>query len=198
MRIEAEGRSRLEFFQDLYQEARSFADDILESMERNIKQYKGSDEIDGSDDRAKIVRNVTYELVESQITGYIPVAKVAPRMWSDKNERCAKSIETLLMSKRNDLPFEKMNDIDERYNPIYGGSVWLVEWDDGIVTHNTVGDVSVQCLSPIHFTGQPHLFDVTEMEYCFVQFDTTKEDIERKKTANITEELCGTTSMKNM
>ena len=180
MRIELEGGTKLRFFQDLYTEARAAADGLLEQMRKNLEQYKGSDEIDGSDFRAKTVRNITYELVESQITGYIPNPKVSPKMWSEKNERLAKSTETLLANKRNELDFEKMNDIDERYSPIYGGSVWLCEWDESIVTHNTVGDVSVDCLAPSKFTGQPYLFDVQDMEYCFVEFDTTKEDIERR------------------
>ena len=51
--------------------------------------------IDGAPESpASVVRNITYELVESQITGYIPTAKVDPKMWSEKNERLAKSIET--------------------------------------------------------------------------------------------------------
>lgn len=180
MRIELEGGTKLSFFQDLYREARAYAEALLAQMDKNHKQYKGSKEIDGSNVEAKIVRNITYELVESQITGYIPSPKVSPKMYSEKNERLAKSTETLLSNKRNDLNFEKMNDMDERYSPIYGGSVWLTEWDESIVTHNTVGDVNVTCLAPSKFTGQPHLFDIQDMEYCFVQFDTTKEDIERR------------------
>ena len=101
-------------------------------------------------------------------------------MWSEQNERNAKSIETLLRNKRNELPFEKLNDIDERFNPIYGGSVWLIEWDNSITTHNTVGDVRISCLSPRRFTGQPSIYEVKDMEYCFIQFETTKEEIVRK------------------
>ena len=180
MRIELEGGTKLSFFQDLYKDARAYAEELLAQMDKNYKQYKGSKEIDGSSVEAKTIRNITYELVESQITGYIPNPKVSPKMYSEKNERLAKSTETLLSNKRNDLNFEKMNDMDERYSPIYGGSVWLTEWDESIVTHNTVGDVNVTCLAPSKFTGQPHLFEVQDMEYCFVQFDTTKEDIERR------------------
>lgn len=179
MRIDLEGSTKLRFFQDLYTEARAAADGLLDQMRRNLDQYKGSDEIDGSEVRAKTVRNITYELVESQITGYIPTAKVDPKMWSEKNERLAKSIETLLSNKRNDLNFEKMNDMDERYSPIYGGSVWHVEFDSSITTHDTVGDAVVTCLAPSHFVGQPNLFEVQDMEYCFLTFDTTKEQIER-------------------
>lgn len=180
MRIELEGGTKLKFFQDLYREARGYMQELLEGMDRSLKQYKGSKEIDGSDVEAKTVRNITYELVESQITGYVPTAKVDPKMWSEINERRAKSIETLLSNKRNDLSFEKMNDMDERYSPIYGGSVWLTEWDESIITHNTVGDVTVSCLAPMKFTGQPHLYEVQDMEYCFIEFETTKEDIERR------------------
>lgn len=171
---------KLEFFRTLYDEARAAASEVYDKLEQHLAQYKGSTKIDGSDVDAKQVRNITYELIESQVTSYIPNPSVSARMHSERNTRNAKSIETLLRNKRDELPFEKMNDIDERYSPIYGGSVWLIEWDNSIVTHNTVGDVKVSCLSPQRFVGQPHIFDVREMEYCFITFETTKEDIVRK------------------
>ena len=180
MKIEYENQTKLAFFQELYNEARSSADKMYEKLDQNIKQYKGDANIDGSDTPAEQVRNVTYELIESQVTSYIPNPSVNVKMYSEKNERNAKSIETLLKNKRDELPFEKLNDIDERFNPIYGGSVWLVEWDNSIRTHNTVGDVKLSCINPNDFTGQPNIYDIAEMEYCFVQFETTKDDIVRK------------------
>ncbi len=180
MRIDYQDSSKLEFFKELYDEARAASDAIYEKMSQNLAQYKGSDEIDGSVQRAKQVRNITYELVESQVTSYIPNPSVSPKMWSEKNERNAKSAETLLRNKRDELPYEKQNDIDERFNPIYGGSVWLVEWDESIISHNTVGDIKATCLAPPRFTGQPNIYEVSDMEYCFVEFETTKEDIVRK------------------
>jgi hypothetical protein len=89
-------------------------------------------------------------------------------------------VEKLLNNLRNKLPYEKMNDMDERYSVIYGGSVWLVEWDESIRTHNTIGDVKVTCLAPTHFIGQPNIYDINDMEYCFIKIDTTKEDLVRK------------------
>lgn len=180
MKIDVTDSNKLAFFQDLYNEARSYSDKLYEKLNQNIEQYKGSKKIDGSDVDAKQVRNITYELVESQVTSYLPTPAVSPKMYNDRNERNAKSIETLLRNKRNELPFEKLNDIDERFNPIYGGSIWLIEWDNSITTHNTVGDVKISCLSPKKFTGQPNIYDVKEMEYCFIEFETTKEDIVRK------------------
>lgn len=180
MRIEYQDSTKIAFFQELYSEAKAASDSLYEKLEQHLEQYKGSPKIDGSDEEAKQVRNITYELVESQVTSYLPNPSVSPKMWSEKNERNAKSAETLLRNKRDELPFEKLNDIDERYNPIYGGSVWLVEWDNSIVTHNTVGDVKVSCLSPKHFVGQPNIYALDDMEYCFITLETTKEDIMRK------------------
>ncbi len=180
MRIEYQGNDRLAFFQELYAEAKAASDTLYEKLEQHLRQYKGSPKIDGSDVDAKQVRNITYELVESQVTSYLPNPCVSPRMLSERNERNAKSVETLLRNKRDELPFEKLNDIDERFNPIYGGSVWLVEWDNSIITHNTIGDVKISCLSPRRFVGQPNIYDLNDMEYCFIVFETTKEDVVRK------------------
>lgn len=180
MRIEYQGNDKLAFFQELFSEAKAASDTLYEKLEQHLQQYKGSPKIDGSDVEAKQVRNITYELVESQVTSYLPNPAVSPKMWSEKNERNAKSAETLLRNKRDELPFEKLNDMDERFNPIYGGSVWLVEWDNSIITHNTVGDVKISCISPQHFIGQPNIYDINDMEYCFIVFETTKEDIVRK------------------
>ena len=180
MKIDLQGNTKLSFFKDLYEDARAKSDVIYEKLDTYYEQYKGSPKIDGSDVEAKQVRNITYELIESQVTSYIPTPSVTPKMWSEQNERNAKSIETLLRNKRNELKFEKMNDMDERFNPIYGGSVWLIEWDNSITTHNTVGDVRISCLSPKRFTGQPNIYEVADMEYCFIQFETTKEELVRK------------------
>lgn len=171
--------NKLDFFKELYEEALEQTSEIYANLEKWLKQYKGSKEIDGGSECSQ-VRNITYELIESQNTTYIPNPVVTPRMYSEKNERNAKSVETLLRNIRNALPFEQMNDIDERYNPIYGGSIWLVEWDNSIVTHNTVGEVRASCLSPLRFVGQPNIYSIEDMEYCFVKFETTKEDIMRR------------------
>ena len=181
MRVEVRGDAeRLEFFQSLYDEARASMEQHYEDLDQHYEQYKGSTKIDGSAEEASVVRNITYELIESQVSSYIPNPSVTPRITSEQSERLAKGIETLCKAIRNMQPFEKMNDLDERYNPVYGGSVWLVEWDDSQRTHNTVGDVKVSCLSPKTFVGEPNIYDIRDMDYCFISFETTKDDIVRK------------------
>lgn len=178
MRIDKD--NKLQFFKDLFADARGQQSAMLEDFDKWRSQYKGDLNIDGSDEPAKTGRNITYELIESQFSSYLPTSAVTPEVYSEKNDRNAKSVERLLKNKRNKLPFEKMNDIDERYSPIYGGSIWLVEWDNSIKTHNTVGDVKISCWSPSHFVAQPHIYDIDDMEYCFITFETTKEDLVRK------------------
>lgn len=172
--------NKLQFFKDLFENAKGQQSALRDDFDKWSKQYKGDLTIDGSDEPALTGRNITYELIESQFSSYLPSTAVTPEVYSERNDRNAKSIERLLKNKRNQLPFEKMNDIDERYSPIYGGSIWLVEWDNSIKTHNTVGDVKITCWSPSHFVGQPCIYDIDDMEYCFITFETTKEDLVRK------------------
>lgn len=181
MRIEASNeQERLEFFQNLFEDAKSASEVDLDKLERHYQQYKGSTEIDGSEEKATVVRNITYELIESQVSSYIPNPSVTPKTASERNTRLAKSIETLCKNKRDELPFEMLNDLDERYNPIYGGSVWLVEFDSSIVTHNTVGDIKVTCLAPKQFIGEPNIYTIDDMDYCFTFYETTKDTVVRK------------------
>ena len=182
MRINEEygKEGRLEFFQDLYQSARAKSEEHYSELERNLEQYKGSAEIDGSYEQADVVRNITYELIESQISGYVPVAKVTAEALGDKGIRLSRNVERLMNHLRDKLPFEEMNDLDERYTYVYGGSVWLCEWDSSVVTHDTVGGIKISCVPPHKFTGQPGIYSVDDMEYCFIEFETTKDDIVRK------------------
>ena len=178
---ELNGSDKLSFFQALYQNAKAKLEETLTSLDKHWDQYKGGNAIDGEDAKpASLVRNITYELIESQITGYIPTAKVDARMVSDKNLKNAEAIEKLGEITMNRVGIEAMNDIDERYTYIYGGSIWLTEWDESIITHNTIGDVKLTCISPRNFVPQPKIYNIQDMEYCFVTFTTTKEDLMRK------------------
>lgn len=175
------GSDKLSFFQELYTNAKAKLEDSLSNLEQHWQQYKGTKTIDGVEAvDAKLVRNITYELIESQVTGYIPTPKADARMASNKTIKNAEAIEKLCTMTMDRIDIEAMNDIDERYTYIYGGSIWLAEWDESIRSHNTVGDVRLTCISPRNFVPQPNIFNVQDMEYCFVTFTTTKEDIVRK------------------
>ena len=174
------GKDRLYFFESLYENAKSRQKEITDALELNMSQYRGSTEIDGQREKATAIRNITYELIEAQVHSDIPAPKVASRCYSEKKERNAKSIERLCAQLRTTLPFERLNDIDERYTYIYGASVWFVEWDNTIRTHSEVGGVRVHCINPRDFFPQPDITDLDGMEYCFLRFNTTRDALMRK------------------
>ena len=181
MRIENKNEAlKLEFFKTLYTCAENAYSSKLEDFDRAMKQYKGSTEIDGSDEAAITVRNITYEIVESQVSSDIPSPKADATSYSEKRGRNATSIERLCRSIRKRLPFDEMNDMDERYTYIYGGSVWYIDWDNTSEYMGEIGGVRVECLSPRDFVPQPNIYDVDDMEYCFLKFVTTRSELTRR------------------
>ena len=173
-------RERLEFFRSLYECARDAYSDTLAELDRNMQQYRGSTDIDGGQQKAITVRNVTYEIIESQVSSDIPQPKADAAYYSEQKERSAQAIEALCRSLRDRLPFEEMNDLDERYTYIFGGSVWFVEWDSTADYGDVTGGVRVHCLSPRDFIPQPSVYSVEDMEYCFLRFSTTRFEIVRR------------------
>ena len=167
--------AKLEHFKSLYEEAVTASSDDAERYERNMSQYLGSREIDGGDP-ATTVRNITYEIIESQVNSDIPTPKVDSICYSEARDRNAHSIERLCSSVKELLPFESLNELDERYTYIYGGSVWYVEWD----SEDGDGGVKIHCLPPKSFIGQAGIGEVEDMEYCFLRFTTTKGELMRK------------------
>ena len=167
---------RLAYFKALYESARSAYSDTLSSLDKYMRQYQGSHEIDGGTD-ALTVRNITYEMVESQVSSEIPMPKADPDSYSELRDREAVVIESLCRSLLNKLPFDEMNDLDERFTYIYGGSVWLVEWDNECEKPNERGEVKIRVISPKNFIPQPGVFSVDDMEYCFIKFISTKSEL---------------------
>lgn len=173
-------KDRLGFFKELYRKSRDRQAPLWERFERNLAQYKGSPIIDGSREAASVVRNVTYELIESEVSTEIPAPAAEAKHYTEQNDRNAKTVERLCLQLRNELPVERMNDLDERYTYVYGGSVWYVEWDNTAVENGRIGAVRVRCLNPKDFIPEAGIYDVDEMEYCFLRFSTTKNDIARR------------------
>ncbi len=172
--------SKARLLSELYANAKNALSDAFSDFEKNMAQYRGSDEIDGSSERACLVRNITYEIVESQVSSEIPYPKVDPSYNTERREKNAISIQRLATALRERLPFETMNDMDERYTYIYGGSVWYVEWDNTERMGAEIGGVRVHCISPMNFIPQPGIYNIDDMEYCFLRFTTTRGELMRK------------------
>lgn len=185
---------KIDFFNDLLKDWQNKNDRETAQLERNMEQYLGSDVIDAASDvtssedadtesagavptRAKVVRNITFELIESQISTVIPVPKVTPERWSERHQRNAESIERLLTVLRDRTDSELMNDLDERLTPVHGASMRTVDWDESITTHDTTGDVRIQLMDITHLVWQPGVFNVQDMDCVFVRYDTTRSAV---------------------
>ena len=105
-----ETKARLEKFKDLYSSALLSADAVNSRLVKHMDQYLGSDEIDGSTERAGVVRNITYELIESAISSDIPYAKVSAESYSERGEMLSQAVERLLYTTRERLPLDEIND----------------------------------------------------------------------------------------
>lgn len=170
---------RLEFFEELFKRAMLYRESTYEKMERWYDQYRGDAFCDGGKD-ALVVRNITYELIESQVSTEIPDPEVTPSRWSEKREANAHRAELILRAMRKKLPFDEMNDMDERYTYIFGGSVFLVEWDDDYSLGRERGRISVTNINPQRFVGQPGVSSIDKMEYCFIVYSSSVSEIRRK------------------
>lgn len=168
---------RLALFRALYEQAKNAFSEEQAALERHVAQYRGSTDIDGSTERAATVRNITYEIIESQVSSDIPNPKVDPVSYSERRDRCAKAIERLCQGLRARLPFEELNDLDERYTYVLGGSVWFMEWDNGCRDFGERGGVRVRCLSPRDFIPQPSVSRIEDMDYCFLRFTSTRAEL---------------------
>ena len=177
-------KERLEKFRELYSAAVVAAESNREKLIQHMDQYLGSDQIDGSSERAAVVRNITYELIESEINAEIPSPKVDTSCYSELREQNARAIERLSAALRSRLPFEELNDRDERYTYIYGGSVFYIEWDSSEADNAGEGGVRVHLLSPMDFIPQPSIDNVEDMEYCFLHFTTTRSELVTKYGAS--------------
>ena len=89
--MKAPRKDRLQFFKDLYAEAKAAQEQAFEELDKHYNQYKGDPSIDplpGATDQriqqATVVRNITYELIESQITTYIPSPKCDAMSYSER------------------------------------------------------------------------------------------------------------------
>ena len=187
MKYKKERQSVYDRIIELYRTSLTAYSETRERLEKNMRQYLGSYEIDNSAEPATTVRNITYEVIESEILPDIPYPKADPEFYTERREENARLIERLCRSVRGKLPFEELNDLDERYTYIYGGSVWYVEWDSGEAKDGVRGEVKVHCLSPLDFIPQPGVLEVNEMQYCFLRFTTSREELTAKY--GVSEEL---------
>lgn len=184
----------LQKWQTRLQKARQEYQGALDKMDESEALYRGTHKIDrtrGSTSKnepkdATTVRNVVAEIIEAEVSSDIPTPKVTPQHQED--EQLAKTIEDYLRDEIDRLPFERINDQDERTTPVHGGDLFLVEWDNTAMTHTTRGALSVSLLHPKQFIPQPGVYEIPDMDYFFIQLAQTKDYIKNKYGVDVSTE----------
>lgn len=157
----------------------------LKEIAKNQAVYEGTREVNGNPntniaakDLSVNVRNIAYELVESQVDSSIPMPKVTALHEGD--EELARSIEKALVNKVKMLKLSIINDQMERIVPVQGGDFFIVEWDNNLGLHSNYGDVDVKEMLPKQVIPQPGVSKIEEMDYIFVQTAQTKDAVKKK------------------
>ena len=138
-----ETSKKLKEWQSKYENAKIKYADSLNVMTTYEDLYEGDKKVRTQSGgiapkRAINVRNIVYELIESQVDVSVPMPKVTAIHEEDAEQ--ARKIQQFLENETRTLGFQAMNDLQERVTPIQGGDFFLIEWD------NTKG---YHCTGPI-------------------------------------------------
>ena len=186
-------RERLAQWQERLAESnREFSTEV-EKMNRREQLYQGDKTLtpivdgDTAGTKATHVRNVIFEIIESQVNSNLPMPKVTPRRKED--ERLAKIIENWIRNEMDRLPFEVVNDMSERTTPIQGGVCYLIEWDNTKRTHAMIGEPDLSLVHPKQLAPQPGVYtSIDDMDWVIVKIPTTRDAVRRKYGINVSQE----------
>lgn len=161
-------------------------------MKEDQKYYDGSREVTPSYNSNKPstklsnnVRNIVYELIESQVDTAIPSPKIKPIHEEDSD--LATMIENLLRNEVVKLHCSVLNDINERNTPVLGGDFAFIEWDESAGYHCNLGDIAISERSPRQVIPQPDITDIDKMDYIFITSHVTKKYVKKHYGIDVSE-----------
>lgn len=178
---------KLRMWQDRLEHMNSAYSSEYDKMDRRERVYLGEREAERVTQNklrtrntdVRLVRNVTAELIETQIDINIPAPKITPNCSED--EDLAALAEAWLLAELDRLPSETLNDMDERTTRIQGGDYFVVDWDPATRTHTSIGDVALSTLHPKQFLPQEGVwFDLEDQDYYIVKRSMTRADVARR------------------
>lgn len=155
---------------EIYERAKAEYQPHLQEIDVRDEIYSGKHKIRYGKRGEKVcqnMRNIVFELIESQIDTSIPLPVVEAVCASD--EEAARMIEDSLKSDIEVLDLAKENDWMERVVPTQGFGVFEVFWEDE--------GVKVRALHPSRMIPQPGVFELQEMDYFFIRNIVTRRYI---------------------
>ncbi len=169
---------KIDDFKERYQTSLTAYETNRSNFEKWQDAFEGTLHTGGK--RVKTIFNFTKELIESQIDSNIPPPKVEADIPTDKNKQLALVIEKMLRAEAKKLKFDEENDEDERTVKIAGGSLRLLEWDNNIKTHSSVGGLSSLLIHPLQHIPQEGVYHSRLMDYHFLTFEKTKKRLKEQ------------------
>ena len=183
--LNPEQTKKLNKWKNKFEKARNAYGDDLNRIKRWEDLYNGTRKVQGNPNSrqnasklAVNVRNLTYELIESQVDSSVPAPRVIPI--HEEDEAAAKVVEAFLTNEMLKLHAESLNDQDERTTFIQGGDFFHVEWDSSKNTHTTHGDIAISLRHPRQIIPQPGVLEIDKMDYVFVVYNMSKQFIKKK------------------
>ena len=190
--LNPEDRRKLKMWQGRFELALNAYDRERSDMDTYEAYYNGTREVQANPNtrktptkKASNVRNIVYELIESQVDNSIPAPKVRPIHPEDVE--LAKIIEDALRNEISKIKYHAINDEQERTTPIQGGDYFHVEWDSTAGMHCTLGDVCVSEVHPRQIIPQPCVTDIEKMDYIFLIFSQTKDYIKKRYGVDVSD-----------
>lgn len=188
------GQGKLPMWQERLRRNSAAMREEFERMDKRTALYNGTREIEKTPDaksskaaaQASGVRNIVAELMEAQVDSSFPMPKVTARR--QEHEELAKTLEDFLRNETDRLPFEMLNDMDERITPIQGGDIFLVEWDSDRHTHETRGELCVSLLHPRQVIFQDGVNEINDMDFIIVQMGMSKKHVKEKYGVSVADE----------
>ena len=171
----------LRMWQDRFRTCLSAMGKDRKRMDRREKLYAGeiteagTDEVSGQERQTPRVRNVCAEMIEGQVGVDVPMPKVTAM--DEQDEWLAEIIEDMLRDDIRRLRAVSVADLMQRIVPIQGGGFWLVDWDNSIRGHDTIGDVVLRPIHPKALVPQIGVTELEDMDYFFLEVPQTKKNI---------------------
>ena len=186
-----ETSKKLKEWQSKYENAKIKYADSLNVMTTYEDLYEGDKKVRTQSGgiapkRAINVRNIVYELIESQVDVSVPMPKVTAIHEEDAEQ--ARKIQQFLENETRTLGFQAMNDLQERVTPIQGGDFFLIEWDNTKGYHCTMGDLAISTVHPRQVIPQPGVTEIEQMDYIFTRTSQTKEYVKRRFGKDVSNE----------
>ena len=193
--IKDKDNEKLNKWKDKYNRAKDSYDDQLDRMRNQEALYDGdaftrrSKNKGGgiSDKKSENVRNIIYELIETEVDSSIPMPKVTAVHQEDEEQ--AEIIEQMLLNEIRELRFKEMNDISERVVAVQGGDWYHAEWDSRKGNHCTIGGLEINERNPQTVIPQPGVTDAYKLDYLFVLISMTKDAVKRVYGVDVTDEI---------